>query len=65
MTTSELIGRFFALYAIIYPIIYFGYNYMAETLGFSQYMIPGFWFGMLGFILFNIAKSQLKSLFKN
>ena len=56
---GKLIGALFAVYFFIYPIIYFGWNYIIETLGYSQYIIPGFWFGMLCYALFNVVKNTL------
>ena len=53
------LGILFGIYFLVYPIIYFTYNYMSTELGYSQYNIPGFWFGMLGFFLFSIVKSLI------
>jgi len=47
-----ILGQIFGLYFIIYPILYFGYNYIAEVMQFTQ--IPGFWVGMLGFYILRL-----------
>lgn len=58
---AALLGRIFGIYFIAYPIIYFGYNFIVESTGFSQYKIPGFWFGMLGFLVIMLVKNTIFS----
>jgi hypothetical protein len=56
---AEIIGRLFGMYFLVYPVIYFVYNWFISEIGFIQYQIPGFWVGMAGFLLFNIVKNLI------
>jgi hypothetical protein len=56
---GTLMGKLFATYFILYPIIYFVYNWFIAELGFPQYAIPGFWVGFVGFLLFNLVKNTV------
>ena len=56
---AYLLGMLFARYFLQYPIIYFGWNYLVDFAGYSQYKIPGFWIGMLALFIF----MQIKSFF--
>jgi ABC-type dipeptide/oligopeptide/nickel transport system permease component len=60
-----VLGKIFGTYFMMYPIIYFAWNFAIEGAGFSQYKIPGFWIGMAFFLVFNIAFNTLKTLFKS
>jgi len=57
---AHIIGAIFGTYFLVYPILYFVYNYFIEAIGYAQYQIPGFWVGMAGFFLFNVIKNTLK-----
>ena len=59
-----ILGKLFGNYFLVYPVLYFVYNYFVGEIGFSQFQIPGFWVGMAGFFLANIAVSFLKGIFK-
>ena len=58
---AELLGKLFGIYFMFYPIVYFGYNYIVESVGFSEYKIPGFWIGMLGLLLIIMTRNVLFS----
>lgn len=53
------IGVIFATYFIVWPVIYFGWNFMMDVTNTPQYYIPGFWLGMGFYFLFNIAKNSI------
>jgi len=61
---AKFLGAFIVIviasYFIIYPIIYFTYNYFIVAIGFPQYIIPGFWIGMLGYFLLRCFIAILK-----
>ncbi len=63
-TAAHYMGAIFGTYFLVYPIIYFVYNWFIQEIGFEQYQIPGFWIGMAGYLLFNVAKNTLKGIFK-
>ena len=48
---SHILGVLFATYFIIYPIMYFVWNFFIVETGFPQYAIPGFWVGMAGYFI--------------
>ena len=52
-----LLGAFFMVYFVLYPIIYFGWNWAVSLAGIPQYAIPGFWTGMLFFFLALLVKN--------
>lgn len=52
-------GKLVITYAFVYPIIYFSWNYIITELNYQQYIIPGFWFGMLCYMLFNLCKNLI------
>jgi hypothetical protein len=56
---AEIIGRLFGMYFLVYPVIYFVYNWFISEIGYIEYQIPGFWVGMAGFLLFNIVKNLI------
>jgi len=56
-----VLGKLFGLYFMVYPIVYFGYNYIVESVGFPQYAIPGFWLGMLALVLIMLVKNTIFS----
>ena len=62
--TAFHLGHLFGTYFLVYPVIYFVWNYFIAEINFSQYQIPGFWVGMAGFFLFNFTKNTLKGIFK-
>lgn len=64
MNTAQILGAFFATYFLVYPVLYFAYNWFIVEIGYPQYAIPGFWVGMVGYLLFNFAKSNIKGFFK-
>jgi len=49
-----IMGALFATYFIVYPILYFAYNYVITGLGYPQYIISDFWLGMVCYFIFNI-----------
>ena len=51
-----VLGRQFGIYFLVYPVIYFAWNFFTIGIGFPQYAIPDFWVGMVGYFLFNILK---------
>ena len=59
MKTAETIGALFGTYFLVYPVIYFVYNWFISEIGYVQYQIPGFWVGMAGYLLFNLAKNTI------
>lgn len=61
---GALIVAVFATYFLIYPAIYFVWNFAIEGIGFSQYKIPDFWVGMAFFFIFNVTKNIIKGVFK-
>jgi len=61
---AEFLGKVFGTYFLIYPILYFVYNWFIVQIGYAQYQIPGFWVGMAGFFLIMVAKNTLKGIFK-
>ena len=60
-----VLGKIFGTYFMVYPIIYFAWNFAIEGAGFSQYKIPGFWVGMAFFLVFILVFNTLKRLFKS
>lgn len=54
-----VLGQIFGTYFMVYPVLYFVWNFFIVEIGFSQYAIPDFWVGMAGFFIFNIAKNIL------
>ena len=58
------LGRLFGTYFLVYPVIYFVYNWFIVQMGFAQYQIPGFWVGMAGFFLLIVAKNLIKGVSK-
>ena len=59
-----LFGIALGYYFVLYPTLYFVYNYFVSEIGLSQFQIPGFWVGMAGFYLINVTTSFLKRIFK-
>ena len=57
---GSLAGLILARYFVLYPIIYFIYNWFIEAAGFPQYVIPGFWIGMAGFAILTVISSLFK-----
>ena len=61
---TKLLGVIFGVilvnYFMLYPVIYFAWNWGIVVVGFPQFAIPGFWIGMVGFFLFNMVKGLLK-----
>jgi hypothetical protein len=51
-----VLGAIFATYFMLYPIVYFVYNWFIVEIGFSQYAIPSFWVGMAGLYLLLIVR---------
>lgn len=47
------------VYFVMYPIFYFGFNHVVESVGYSQYAIPSFWLGMLALLVIRIGKSLI------
>lgn len=45
---------------IIYPIIYFSWNWFVELANIPRYAIPGFWTGMLGFWIIKFVIALLR-----
>ena len=56
---SNIAENIIVTYFMGYPIVYFGFNYIMETLKMPQYTIPGFWFGMLCLLIFMIVKNTI------
>lgn len=54
-----LVGYAVGMYFMVYPIIYFAYNYAAVGFGYPQYQIPDFWIGMAGFFLLDVLRRFL------
>ena len=53
------LGAIFGTYFLVYPVLYFAYNWFITEIGYAQYQIPGFWVGMVGYLLFNFAKNTI------
>lgn len=53
----ETFANLFVTYFILYPIMYFGYNFLVSNLDMAEYRIPGFWLGMLGFYLIILSRN--------
>ncbi len=53
------LGALFGTYFLVYPVIYFVYNWFIQEIGYAQYQIPGFWVGMAGYLLFNMVKNSI------
>ena len=62
MSVAELLGKIFGVYFLVYPLIYFAWNFFIAGIGFPQYIIPGFWVGFAGFVIFNVITSTLKRI---
>jgi ABC-type dipeptide/oligopeptide/nickel transport system permease component len=56
---AQIFGALFGTYFLVYPAIYFVYNWFISEIGYIQYQIPGFWVGMAGFLLFNLVKNSI------
>lgn len=61
---AEFFGKIFGTYFLVYPVLYFVYNWFITEIGYVQYQIPGFWTGMAGFFLVIVTKNTLKGVFK-
>ncbi len=64
MSISRALTLIVGTYFIVYPVFYFVYNFFIEGIGFPQYQIPGFWVGMAGYMVFNLIKNSIKSIFR-
>lgn len=49
-----LLNKLILTYAVLYPIIFFGWNFVVNGFGHPEMVIPGFWLGMVAYALFNI-----------
>lgn len=58
-STAHFIGAIFATYFMVWPVMYFGWNFMMDTINKPEYYIPGFWTGMGFYFLFIIAKNSI------
>lgn len=54
-----VLGQLFGVYFLVYPVIYFGWNFFITGIDFPQYAIPDFWVGMVGYLIFNVVKNTL------
>jgi drug/metabolite transporter superfamily protein YnfA len=59
MSIAEFFGKVFVSYFLVYPVIYFVYNWFIQEINYIQYQIPGFWVGMAGFFLIIVTKNIL------
>ena len=56
-TSAKVFGFIFATFIISlipYSIIYFGYNFVIDAVGYSQYSIPSYWVGYVAFIVIRL-----------
>ena len=51
---------FFGTYFLVYPVLYFIWNFFIVGINYPQYRIPDFWVGMAGYFIFNVIKNTLK-----
>jgi hypothetical protein len=63
-STAFILGAIVGTYFIVYPVFYFAWNWFIVEIDFPQYQIPGFWVGMVGYLIFNFALSIIRGIFK-
>jgi len=56
---GHICGAAFVTYFVVYPILYFVWNFGIEGVGFPEYKISNFWAGMAIFAVVIISKNIL------